>query len=70
MRGRVYCESNVWTNPPKNAVQALPETVQLTVEEVRLEQARLLSILLNTPTRVRGARIEVLLGGAWAEQRF
>lgn len=46
---------------------AMPDVLQLTPDEVRLEQARQLSIRLDLPTRVRGTKVEVLVGDVWAE---
>lgn len=40
----------------------------LTQDEVRHERARQLAIETGKPTRVRGTRVEVLLGDVWAEQ--
>ena len=45
----------------------MPDVLQLTPDEVRLEQARQLSIRLDLPTRVRGTKVEVLVGDVWAE---
>jgi hypothetical protein len=65
----VFSETTVWFIPPKQAFKPYPDTVQLTQEEVRMEQARQLSIELGVPTRVRGARVEILLGDTWAETK-
>lgn len=58
----------MWITPPK-ALPPMDDRMQLTESEVRYEQARRLSVALGLPTRVRGAKVEVLFGDVWAEQR-
>ena len=67
-RGRMYREPSMWWTPPKNMLR-MDERVQLTEDEVRHEQARQLSIVMGCPTRVRGAKVEILFGDVWAEHR-
>jgi len=64
----MYRDATVWFTPPKS-LPTFDERLQLTADEVRHERARQLAILLGVPTRVRGTKVEVLLGDVWAEQR-
>lgn len=62
------------TEPPVLITTAKPmfptgELLQLTPDEVRLELARHLAILMGVPTRVRGAQVEVLMGDTWVVHR-
>lgn len=65
----MYRNATVWITTPKQMPPGIDERVQLTVEEMRFEQARRLSMLLGVPTRVWGDKIEALLGDVWVQQR-